>query len=210
MTHQPLSPGFLPSYLSWPPNIVRLTVKLVVLLNDIYCFLVLCFKYSCSCRQSRQGIRSDTTSAPLPCLFSAQHQLPGPHVVMWPQLTMPFFWLMTRDPPDIHACATQSADLKLRGLNLSPMGDGCMWIKALPSVLLWMTLRFWLYSFLNIPVAASLIMHPCIGSPSFPTSLLFSPTFPSSKLRAYIPSTTGSAFWDTQFVTNVKNGRSIS
>ena len=37
-------PGFLPSYPSWPPNIVRLTAKLVVLFNNIYCFLVLCFK----------------------------------------------------------------------------------------------------------------------------------------------------------------------
>lgn len=72
----------------------------------------MCFKQSCSCRQSRQGIRSDTTSAPLPCLFSAQHPFPGPHVVMWPQLTMPCFWLMTRVPPGIHACANPKCRIK--------------------------------------------------------------------------------------------------
>ena len=76
-TQTPL-PCFFLTHTSLGLLTLRLTVKPIDLLN-IYCCLILFCKRWWSRRQSRQGVRSDT--APLPCLFSTQHQLLGPHVV---------------------------------------------------------------------------------------------------------------------------------
>ena len=128
MTHKPLFPGFLNSYLSWPPNVVKTNYKTGRSFKHLLVFdLVLYFKRWWSRRQSRQGIRSD--AAPLPCLFPLSTSWWD---LMWSQLTMPCLWLMTRDSPGVHVCANPKCRINALRTELHPMGNGYSWIKALP------------------------------------------------------------------------------
>ena len=71
MTHKPLFPGFLNSYLSWPPKAVKTNCKTGSSFKHLLVFdLVLYFKRWWNRRQSRQGVRSDTV--PLPCIIRSK------------------------------------------------------------------------------------------------------------------------------------------
>lgn len=128
MTHKPLFPGFLNSYLSWPPKAVKTNCKTGRLLNIYWCLILFCILNGGEIADRVDKVLDQTLShflVSFPLSTSCWD-------LMWSQLTTPCLWLMARKSPGVHVCANPKCRINALRTEPHPMGEGYSWIKALP------------------------------------------------------------------------------